>query len=538
VLFVILEEKVFNDHIQNMEGRANELMIPDFARGLDWFNSAPLSFKRELKGKVVVLDFWTYCCINCIHVLPDLAALEKKYADEPVVFIGVHSAKFLNEKNSENIRQAILRYDISHPVVNDVEMSLWRTLGISSWPTFIVVGPKGNMLFSFSGEGKRKNIDESISSILKYYPREDFNRTPLSRILEKEKRLPQSPLYFPGKLAVDRQNRRLFISDSNNHRIVVVTIEGDFIEIIGSAIEGFQDGNYSQVRFNRPQGIAYHKDVLYVADTENHALRKVDLITKTVTTLAGNGTQGFDYRGGNKGREQVLSTPWDVAVLPEKNWLFLAMAGTHQIWVYDLETTRARAYSGSGAEQNLNSDNPLHAAWSQPSGLTIGDGYLFIADSESSSIRSIALASGQTQTLVGGDVLHPTNLFCFGDQDGQGSQVRLQHPLGLLWLQKERRVLVADTYNHRVKILDPMSKTLTTWAGSGKPGYRDGNGEDAQFSEPSGIALSPDETYVFIADTNNHCIRRIYLQMRVVDTLTLKNMPQPLPSGLDHSKKD
>lgn len=516
---------MFRSHIQKMENRGAELIVPDFAKGLEWFNSSPLSFKDNLKGKIVVLDFWTYCCINCMHVLPKLHQLEKKYARDPVVFVGVHSAKFINEQFSENIRKAILRYDIVHPVVNDSSMSMWKALGVTGWPTFVVVGPKGNLLFSTSGEMGVDDLDAYISAILNYYPQKEFNQNPLPLPLEKNKSLKESLLSFPGKIAIDNPGRRLFISDSNHNRIVVVSIEGNFIDEIGSGEAGLKDGEFSKAQFYHPQGLVYHDNCLFVADTENHALRKIDFDYRKVVTLAGNGKQGDDYVGGNKGKEQMLNSPWDVTFDGIRNKLFIAMAGSHQIWTYDLANERIEVFSGTGMEENLNSTRRLYAAWAQPSGLAIEKENLYIADSESSTVRSIKLKDGSTSTLVGGEDQRPYNLFSFGDKDGIGDQAKLQHPLAVLWLANEKCLIVADTYNHKLKKLDPFSRSIKTWIGTGKPGQTDGSSAQAQFAEPSGLALFSEET-LFVADTNNHAIRQVSVATGEVSTLELKNVPK------------
>jgi DNA-binding beta-propeller fold protein YncE len=524
-------------HRRPIETENSHSAFTDFKDDLEWFNAFPLSLKKELKGKIVILDFWSYRCIKCIHSLPDLAFLQQKYANEPVVFIGVHSPKFTNERSPENVRNAILRNDISYPVVNDPTLSMWKALEISSWPTFVIIDPKGNMLYSITGEGARDTLEKYINSILNQYPQEDFNTQPLPTYLPLKTNTTESPLNFPSKLAVDDEGHRLFISDSNNNRILIVSEEGLLIDVIGSGKRGFEEGAYQQTHFNHPQGIAYSKNLLYIADTENHAIRKVDLKTKTVTTLAGNGKQGHDYRGGLKGTDQELSSPWDIAIDHPQERLLVAMAGTHQIWAYDFKTEQAYALSGSGAEQNLNSTHPLEAAWAHPSSLAIHDNTLFVADSESSAIRSLNLKDGQTQTLVGGDPARPYNLFNFGDVDGSEIQAKLQYPLALLWLPKEQFIVVADTYNHKLKILDPIRKTLHSWIGNGHPGYRDGVREEAQFSEPSGLALSSDEKFIYVADTNNHVIRKVTIANGEVQTFALKNIPKPQPPALQNLQR-
>lgn len=247
----------FVNYISDLESKGSAPLVPEFPPKLDWLNTAPLQFGRDLRGKVVVLDFWTYCCINCMHVLPDLDYLEKKYKEMPFVVVGVHSAKFDNEKDLEAIRNAVLRYDISHPVVNDGEMYMWRELGVNSWPTFTVIGPNGKILAQLAGEGRRKDLDDLVEAALLYYGgKKLLENTPLPLKLEKnnDPRLSTSPLKFPGKLAIDVLNNRLFISDSNHNRIVVTDLDGNFIVQIGSTgEEGLRDGNFDEVTFNRPQ---------------------------------------------------------------------------------------------------------------------------------------------------------------------------------------------------------------------------------------------------------------------------------------------
>ena len=404
-------------------------------------------------------------------MLADIDALKIKYANAPVTFIGVYSPKFENEKQSHNVRHALLRHEIRHPVVNDPEHTMWHQLGIRSWPTFVVVGPKGNMLFSVSGEGHRETADTYIKSILSFYEPSEFNETPLSLSLEANE---SSLLLYPGKVAIDSEGKRLMISDFNHNRILVTTLEGQMLEVIGSGERGFADGPYSEAAFFHPQGLAYHRDTLYVADTRNHAIRRIDLLTKQVSTIAGNGCQGRDYRGGHAGKDQVLSSPWDLTLGPQGDRLFIAMAGTHQIWMHELFSGRTRTFSGSGEEKNFNSDNLLLSGWAQPSGITYGDDHLYIADSESSSVRTIDLADHSSATLAGGDNQDSDNLFCYGDKDGQGSQARLQRPLGIAWISSLRKILIADTYNHRLKLLDPKSNTITSFACNGTPGCKDG----------------------------------------------------------------
>ncbi|KAL1221163.1 Protein SUPPRESSOR OF QUENCHING 1 [Cardamine amara subsp. amara] len=530
----------FVDYITELESKQTATSVPEFPSKLDWLNTAPLQFRRDLKGKVVVLDFWTYCCINCMHVLPDLDFLEKKYKDMPFTVVGVHSAKFDNEKDLESIRNAVLRYEITHPVVNDGDMYLWRELGINSWPTFAVVSPNGKVIAQIAGEGHRKDLDDLVAAALMYYGGKNvLDSTPLPTRLEKDNdpRLVASPLKFPGKLAIDTLNNRLFISDSNHNRIVVTDLEGNFIVQIGSTgEEGFRDGSFEDAAFNRPQGLAYNakKNLLYVADTENHALREIDFVNETVQTLAGNGTKGSDYQGGRKGTTQLLNSPWDVCFEPVSEKVYIAMAGQHQIWEYNVLDGFTRVFSGNGYERNLNGSTPQTTSFAQPSGISLGTDLkeAYIADSESSSIRALDLQTGGSRLLAGGDPYFSENLFKFGDNDGVGAEVLMQHPLGVL-CAKDGQIYLTDSYNHKIKKLDPVTKRVVTVAGTGKAGFKDGKVKVAQLSEPAGLALT-ENGRLFVADTNNSLIRYIDLnkgEEAEILTLDLKGVQPPMPKA-------
>jgi len=469
-----------------MDAMASSLKFPDLADTLTWFNSPPLR-KEDFQGKLLVVDFWTYCCINCLHTLPHLKKLEKKYHNKPVVFLGIHSPKFANEKNDENLKKAILRYEVTHPVINDPNLSTWKELGVRAWPTLMLVGPKGNCLFSVSGEGKTQELDLMIEAALEYYQlKETTNIRPSSPAQT------DSILYFPGKIALDDQEELLFISDSGNNRIVITTFDGKVTDIIANC------------GLHHPQGLCYSSGKLYIADTDNHLIRCADFKEKTLSTLVGTGTQGFDFKGGKKGVKQSISSPWDLVI--REGILYIAMAGTHQIWTYDLSSEIAANFSGTSQELHLNAEEPLSAAWAQPSGLSFGNDRLCIADSESSSIRYIDMKSGKTETLSGADPHEPRDLFYFGDRIGPANQALFQHPLAVLWLENTNELLIADTYNHKIKSIknDVVANFVSD-----------------HFNEPSGLCFSSKKNLVFVADTNNHRIRRIDMSNKAITTLEI-----------------
>ncbi len=495
------------------EGKVN---APDFPEGMEWLNTDhPISL-REVRGKVVLLDFWTYCCINCMHIIPDLKKLEKKYPNELVV-IGVHSAKFTGERDTENIRQAILRYEIEHPVVNDYAMEIWQQYSVHAWPTLMIIDPAGKVVGYVSGEGNYNRLDNVISELIKTFDAKgQLDRRPLNLKLEKQT-APRSLLAFPGKVLADEKSNQLFIADSNHNRIVVVSLSDSSVkEVIGSSEIGMKDGGFDEATFNHPQGMAFDGKILYVADTENHAIRSVDFEKRTVTTIAGTGEQAMriDQIGG-VGRQVALNSPWDLAL--HDGLLYIAMAGPHQLWRMNPKTGGVEPYAGTGREARI--DGPLdEAALAQPSGLTTDGEKLYFADSEVSSIRSADLkADGAVETIVGED------LFEYGDRDGRGSEVRLQHPLGVVY--HDGALYVADTYNNKIKIVSPKEKTSKTFVGTGKEGLEDGS--RATFDEPGGVSVAFGKLY--IADTNNHAIRVADLKTKKVETLQIKGLEMLRP---------
>ena len=486
---------------------------PEITGGRGWLNTdKPLSL-AALKGKVVLLDFWTYGCINCIHIIPDLKKLEAKYPNELVV-IGVHSAKFDNEKETENIRRIIMRYEIEHPVYNDADFKVWKSYGVRAWPTQVLIDPAGYVIGGVSGEGNYELIDEVVAkTIAEFRKRGELNETPIKLTLERAK-VGDLPLAFPGKVLADAKGGRLFIADSNHNRIVITRLDGTLIETVGSGDNGAMDGPFDKATFYRPQGMALDGDNLYVADTENHLIRSVDLKAKTVKTVAGTGQQTREYFKQGPARSVALSSPWDLELIGRQ--LYIAMAGPHQIWKLDLDKQEVSTYAGSGREAR--EDGPLlEAGFAQPSGITSIGTKLYIADSESNIIRSIDTASGRVETLVGGD------LFEFGDVDGEGDDVRLQHPLGVV--DNGGKVLIADTYNHKIKELDPDKRSVRSVAGTGKPGQ-----SSNAFYEPGGLSIANGQLYV--ADTNNHAIRVLDLKTRQASTLQLKGLQPPVATAI------
>ncbi len=489
---------------------------PELTGGRGWLNTdKPLSI-AALKGKVVLLDFWTYGCINCIHIIPDLKRLEAKYANSLVV-IGVHSAKFDNEKETDNIRRIILRYEIEHPVVNDADFAIWQAYSVRAWPTQVLIDPAGYVVGVAEGEGNYEVLDSAISKLTAdFKARGELNEQPLKLALERAA-VGDLPLAFPGKVLADALGNRLFIADSNHNRIVVTRLDGTLLETIGTGAAGASDGSFERATFFRPQGLALDNEMLYVADTENHLIRRVDLKQRTVESIAGTAEQSRVRNQTGAARTVALNSPWDLQLVGRT--LYIAMAGPHQIWKLDLDRGEVSIFAGSGREARADG-TLLAAAFAQPSGLASDGRTLYVADSESNIIRAIDLKTARVSTLAGGD------LFEFGDRDGQGDEVRLQHPLGLV--AEHGKVLIADTYNHKLKQLDAESRTVKTFLGTGKPGQSDG--AQPSFYEPGGLSVAGGKLYV--ADTNNHAVRVVVLKTKQTATLKLNGLQPPASSAV------
>lgn len=461
-------------------------MAFDFPAGAQWLNtSKPVSMK-DLEGKFVLIDFWTYCCINCIHILPELKKLERAFPNDLVV-IGVHSAKFEKEKGTKNIEEAILRYEIEHPVVNDPEHEIWNMLGARSWPTIALFDPQGRFLGKVNGEIQSQPFEELLKKALPYYHEKGFsNAKPLKFDLLKDQQNP-SPLRFPGKVLADEKSSRLFIADSNHNRVVISSLDGKLIDTIGTGAIGHSDGGYAEATFNKPQGMALAGETLYVADTENHMIRRIDLGAKTVTTIVGTGEQGRnawpgapdDFHGfgapppdryiSTTPRQFAISSPW--ALWIHEGNLYIAMAGPHQIWKMPLDESEIGPFAGNGREDIV--DGPLlppapyaegYSSFAQPSGLASDGEWLYVADSEGSSIRAVPFdATKDVKTIVGTSHLEFGRLFEFGHRDGQGEDVLMQHCLGVAY--HDGKLYVADTYNDAIKEIDISKRTSKTIAG-------------------------------------------------------------------------
>ena len=465
--------------------RRGRVRAPELTGRGGWINTRQDLSLKALKGKAVLLDFWTFCCINCLHVLEELRPLEERFGDDLVV-IGVHSPKFEHERDHEALERAVARYDVRHPVLDDPDRTTWDQYGVRAWPTLVLVDPQGYALAAVSGEGNAPALERVISEMIEEHRASGtLNEAPIDMLPPQTS---SDVLRFPGKVAAGPDGL-LAVADSGHNRVVIARIEGAGAEVLavaGTGARGAKDGGFTGAEFIDPQGLLFlDAETLLVADTGNHRIRRLHLPDETVDTLAGTGAQARWGASGGSARETALNSPWDLELWD--GTVAVAMAGPHQLWVLDLEKDEVSVLAGSGME-NLADGPVLVAAMAQPSGLSSDGEKLWIVDSETSSLRYLE-RSGHIFTAVG------TGLFYFGYSDGPADRALLQHPLGVVATSKGP--VVCDTYNSVLRRYDPQKNELATLA-------RD------DLSEPSGAALL-DETHddLVVADTNNHRLVRV-----------------------------
>ncbi|MEV0480430.1 thioredoxin-like domain-containing protein [Streptomyces sp. NPDC050508] len=458
-----------------------------------WLNTGEKQYTlADLRGRIVILDFWTFCCINCLHVLDELRELEEKHRDT-VVIIGVHSPKFVHEAEHQAVVDAVERYGVEHPVLDDPELATWKQYAVRAWPTLVVIDPEGYVVAQHAGEGHAHAIERLVAELETEHTAKGTLRRGDGPYVPPEPE--PTVLRFPGK-AIALPGGTFLVSDTTRHQLVELAADGEgVVRRIGSGARGFGDGTADSASFNEPQGLALLDDgSVVVADTVNHALRRLDLTTGAVTTLAGTGRQWMQGEPtSGPAREVSLSSPWDVAWWRGKVWI--AMAGVHQLWAYDPagDPTEATVAVTAGTTNEGLVDGPGAEAWfAQPSGLAATADRLWLADSETSALRWVDLG-GAVHTAVG------TGLFDFGHRDGAAEQALLQHPLGVTALP-DGSVAISDTYNHALRRYDPATGEVTTLA--------------TDLREPSDAVLVGDD--ILVVESARHRLTRLRLPEEAV----------------------
>lgn len=468
---------------------------PELTGDKAWLNTSKPLKLSELKGKVVLLDFWNLSCVNCFHTIPILKELEARYPKE-LVIIGVHTPKYSSEKETKPLQEAVSRMELDHPVVNDEDNSIWTAYGVKAYPTIVLIDPEGGLVKMMIGERSYQQLSQQVKQLIdQFKAKGEITEEPL--VFKNEpKPNKDTALRFPEKLCVDPKRKLLFIADSGHNRIVVSTLDGKLVNVIGTGKIGSADGSYERAEFHHPRGLALDGNNLYVADTQNQRLRKVDLDSRTVSTISGDGelTEILAPPDFGDAKGARLNSPWDLIVANNK--LYITMAGSHQLYVLYFSNNHLYAFAGSG-DEGLKDGPLLTADLAQPSGIAFSANKIYFTDSESNSVRSADVdpKTGKIQTIVG------KGLDYFGDMDGSLAKAFFTHPLGVA--VSGNKVYVADTLNHKIRTIDTKTKMVSTLWGSGKAG--NAVGDYPQFNEPNGIAVLGKNMY--IADTNNNEIK-------------------------------
>ena len=467
----------------------NAPAAPEVNSKYGWLNTDRSYSLKDLRGKVVLLDFWTLGCINCQHIIPEIKKLQEKFSKELVV-IGVHSAKFKSERETQRIRSAISKFGIDHPVVNDADYAVWKAYGVEAWPTLVLISPDGKIAFKAEGENVYNVFNPQIEKLVKNY-KNAIDTKPF--VFKQQAKTSTTALKFPSKMITDEGN--IWLSDYGNNRVVKIDKTGRILEIIGKGGQGFEDGNFSTATFNGPQGLAIRNDSLWIADSKNNSIRLADLATKQVTTIAGNGKMGY-YFSNDKWNEPVLpNSPWDLLI--DKGYLYIADAGNHQVLRMELKDSKVYRFAGSGFEGIKDSDLKT-STFSQPSGLAKKGNDIYVADPEASAIRKIDLENATVKTIIG------KGLFKFGDEDGDTKNVLLQHCVGLT--EANDNIYIADTYNGKVKVLNTRTNIVSTLV--------------ADLNEPNDVLIAGNE--LWITDTNNDQIIKFSLVSKVREIVKIR----------------
>jgi thiol-disulfide isomerase/thioredoxin len=438
---------------------ATRLRAPELV-GRGWLNTGGESLSlADLRGRIVVLDFWTFCCVNCLHVLDELRPLEEKYADS-LVLIGVHSPKFEHESDADALAAAVERYAVHHPVLDDPELVTWQAYTARAWPTLVVIDPEGYIVASMSGEGHAHGLSVLVEELIGEHSAKGTLRqgdSPYAAPAPDE-----TALRFPGKAAV-LADGSFIVSDTAHHELV--WLEADLEterRRFGSNAAG------EQHELNEPQGVLVLPaetaarvgyDVV-VADSVNHQVKGLRLADGAWTLLAGTGRQLRERSGSGPALKQDLSTPWDLAWFIGR--VVIAMAGTHQLWALHLATDPADntvAVLGGTSAEGIR-DGAADEAWfAQPSGLAVSEdgSRLWVADAETSALRSLDVTDQGfiVTTHVG------QGLFDFGHRDGPADKALLQHPLGVTVLP-DGSVALSDTYNGAIRRFNPATSQVGT----------------------------------------------------------------------------
>ncbi len=470
-----------------------ETSLPDFNQpGLTWFNVAKPLTLGEVFGRLVILDFWTFSCINCLHILPSLRRIERAFKED-VVILGIHSPNFPYERDPVNVEKAIARYQIEHPVVHDAEFKLWDAYQVKVWPTLILVSPEGQIFARQAGEPDGYKLLEAVGNAVRKFKAQRKLRSAETELVKPPKQ--GGIMLFPGKIKKLAFNNQVFwvVADTGHHQILIFDDSGKLMQRIGRGAPGNLDGEYNRCAFDNPQGIACGENVIYVGDLGTHLIRKIDLKTQTVSTIAGNNRRGLTLTKEIPAKDSGLASVFDLEL--DGNNLYFTNTGTHQIAVLDLEKDTVRPLVGSGTK-DLADGLGRNAKLAQPSGLALSPDKkkLYFADSDNSSIRVLTLDDKLEVKIIAGRGMAES-----GRRNGGFSTARFQHPMGITLCQDF--LVAADSFNTTLRKLDFKTQKTENFAED----FSCLDAEPKPLLDPEGITWDGGDR-LFVVDSNQHRI--------------------------------
>ena len=455
---------------------------PEFPEILDWVNVSEAPELSALRGRVVLLWFWSYDNVHCWNLLPDLAWLESRYNDGLSV-LGIHCPKYPHQRDSDNVLKAVNRLGIRHPVASDANLDLWQQYDVDAWPSAVLIDAEGLVAAVIPGEGRRQDLDEKIAQLLDEAAEGDLREYESATVASRPE--PRLTLRFPGKLLATES--RLYVSDSGHDRVLECNHEGRILRQFGSGDRGYWDGRNEECGLADPQGLALRNEFLYIADRGNHAVRRVNLESGEMETVLGNGESGRLRPHNADAASTPIGSPSDLAIVADK--LYVVSTSQNQIWELDLATDTVDVFAGNG-KLGMQDGLSLDSSFAQPSGITTSGLQLLIADAASSSIRLVRLIDGRVSTLVG------SGLYEYGDVPGTRDNARLQNPLDVA-MDPRGIAFVADSYNGKIKALSLKSGAVRAL------------NVNHELMEPGGLSIAAGA--LWIANTNAHEVVRIDL---------------------------
>lgn len=493
-IFSFLSNVVFATSFENSD--ASKIIVD---KEENWLNvERPLQLS-DLKNRVILLDFWSYSCVSCIQSLPEIKKLKEKFGSKLTV-IGVHSRKFNNGRDLQSVKKAILKYDITYPVINDADLKIWNNFEIKAWPTYALIDVRGGLVETYVGDSHFSEMGKDISKLISKY-KYQINRDQLP-ILPEKYSLVGNVLKFPTKLEYHKDFSFgrvknlpvIFIANSGANNIVASSLSGNILVKIGSGDAGLADGSFELASFRSPQGLLYRNNKLYVADTGNHALRVIDFEKKEVSTLVGSGKKGMIFNSKEKTDTAKfdLASPLDLEFFPDNQHIVIANAGTHQILSYHIKSEKISVLAGDGSE-GFKDGKALESSLSQTSDMSVLKNKLYFIDAGGSSLRVLD-KNGKVETLIG------DGKGGSGHKNGSKKDALMQHPLALM--ADNTGIYIADSFNHKLRKYSLESGKIKDLAGQSQRGNGVGSKDKISFDEPEGMIAIRDRIY--IADTNNN----------------------------------